>query len=168
MQLPRKNFVMAFRWHPWFVGNSWVFGLAFCIGCGGGVTLAPVSGTITFEGEPLVGASITTQPIAADSRNPGSGSFGLTDEQGHFELELVTPAKKGAIVGKHRVMISRAADNKKAQDLAKDEEPEAWSDDPNDRFTGVTPGWPQRFTDGSLELIVPPEGNTNANFELTK
>src|SRR5688500_34311 len=81
-------------------------------GCGERLPVAPVSGMITFEGKPLAGASITTQPIAASSTNPGPGSFARTDDQGRFELELVKPARKGAIIGEHRVMISPAAGEK--------------------------------------------------------
>src|SRR5687768_9836969 len=64
-----------------FVGLS----LILCAGCGDSLQVAPVSGTITFEGKPLAGATITTQPIATESQNPGSGSFGQTDDQGRFE-----------------------------------------------------------------------------------
>ena len=80
-----------------------------CLGCSDGQQVAPVSGSITFEGEPLVGASITTQPIATGSVNVGSGSFAITDAEGKFDLEMVMPAGKGAIVADHRVMISRAS-----------------------------------------------------------
>jgi hypothetical protein len=138
-------------------------------GCGESLPVAPVSGTITFEGKPLAGASITTQPIAKDSQNPGSGSFGQTDDQGRFELELVKPAMKGAIVGEHRVMISRAvtaeADGGPQRSV---EGIEYWADDPrSNRQPSAMNNWPARFTDGSLRLQVPPEGTDQANFDLT-
>ena len=50
-------------------------------------------------------SALLTQPIATNSPNPGPGSFGRTDAEGRFELELVKPAIRGAIIGEHRVMI---------------------------------------------------------------
>jgi hypothetical protein len=124
---------------------------------------------ITWEGKPLRGASITTQPIAQPgSQNPGPGSFGRTDEQGRFELELVKPALKGAIIGEHRVMISRAADGDAANPSRRSEGGvEYWTDDPNSHRQPAGRMWPARFTDGSLRLQVPPEGTDQANFNLT-
>lgn len=138
-----------------------------CLGCGEDLPIAPVSGTITFAGQPLVGASITTQPIATDSMNVGSGSFGVTDEQGRFELELVKPAIKGAIIAEHRVMISRASGdlNEDRKVMSADGTVEYWIDD-SQVGRGVDRRWPKRFTDGSLRLTVPPEGKTDANFDL--
>src|SRR5687767_14997283 len=92
---------------------SLALSLLLIAGCGEKPSVAPVSGIVTLNGAPLVGASITTQPIAAaDSLNAGSGSFGTTDAEGRFELDLVKPAVKGAIIGEHRVMISPAAKNR--------------------------------------------------------
>lgn len=144
--------------------------LLFCIGCGEGLPVAPVSGTVTYQGQPLVGASITTQPIAAaGSDNPGPGSFATTDEQGHFELELVKPARKGAIIGQHRVMISQASANTSGTIVVKGEDGvEFHTDDPNaHRASAASSKWPARFTNGSLQLTVPPEGRDDANFDLT-
>jgi uncharacterized protein DUF6795 len=140
--------------------------MLICLGCGESPRVAPVSGTITYDGKPLVGASITTQPIATESMKAGSGSFATTDDQGKFELELVKPAMKGAIIADHRVMISRA-DGGQATDkkTAADGEVEYWTDDPRGG-KDVGRGWPKQFTDGSLRLSVPPEGKTDANFDL--
>ena len=56
-------------------------------GCGQGLPVAPASGVVLLDGSPLANASITTQPIATNSRNPGPGSFGRTDAEGRFDLE---------------------------------------------------------------------------------
>ena len=40
-------------------------------GCGERPSIAPAAGVITLDGKPLAGATITTQPIATTSRNPG-------------------------------------------------------------------------------------------------
>jgi hypothetical protein len=143
--------------------------VALTVGCDRNLSVAPVSGVIIWEGKPLAGASITTQPIAqAGSQNPGPGSFGHTDEQGRFELELVKPTVKGAIIGEHRVMISRAADADAANQPRRSADGvEYWTDDPNSNRQPAGINWPARYTDGSLRLHVPPEGTDVANFNLT-
>jgi hypothetical protein len=144
-------------------------GLLLFSGCGERLSVAPVSGTITFEGKPLARASITTQPIATGSTNPGPGSFGRTDDQGRFELELVKPAKKGAIIGEHRVMISPAegATPRTQRHQSEEGQIEVWVDDPRANRQAVDNTWPARLTDGSLLLQVPPDGTNEANFDLT-
>lgn len=144
--------------------------LLLFVGCGGEYAVAPVSGTVTFEGNPLAGASVTTQPISVGGNNPGPGSFATTDEQGRFELELVKPAMKGAIIGDHRVMISQPGGGKSSTQMNQGEDGEiSWSDDPKAHLTGKADAkkWPARFTDGSLQLTVPPEGTSAANFDLS-
>jgi hypothetical protein len=134
-------------------------------GCGSDLPVAPVSGTVTLNGQPLVGASITTQPIAVGAEHsPGSGSFATTDGEGRFQLELVQPAVLGAIVGEHRVMITPGG---KAKSAAPSPSGDA-IDDPLGHLQEANKRWPSRFSDGSLRLMVPPEGTASAKFELTK
>ena len=61
-------------------------------GCGSSdLELAEVSGVVTLDGQPVAGAVVNTQPIPASAvPSPGPGSFGRTDEQGRFTLELVS------------------------------------------------------------------------------
>jgi hypothetical protein len=138
-------------------------------GCSSKQSIAPVAGTITVDGSPLADATITTQPISTHSRNPGSGSFGHTDAQGHFALELVKPPIQGAIIAEHRVMITpggRGATTaivKRSADGA-----ESWSDDPRGNLAVTDKKWPAHFTDGSLRLVVPPEGNTDVHLDLKR
>ncbi|MCI0335122.1 MAG: carboxypeptidase-like regulatory domain-containing protein [Planctomycetes bacterium] len=145
--------------------------LLLCAGCREGLPVAPVSGTITYRGEPLADANITTQPIATDSMNPGPGSFGRTDGQGRFELELVKPAIKGAIIGEHRVMISPAGGDTTHDQPQRSADGKSvyWTDDPLAHRKAVADlSWPPRFADGSLRLQVPPEGKADARFDLTQ
>gem|GEM_PF-970265 len=124
------------------------------LGCGSKLEVAPVSGTVLLDGQPLAGASVNTQPISTSAKpNPGSGSFGKTDAQGHYSLEVVDPPIVGAMVGEHRVTITRG-----------DKVLYRSSDLPVKSQNGP---WPDRYSDGSLRLTVPPEGTTEANFELT-
>ena len=58
-----------------------VLWLAAVSGCGSKYSVVPVSGTITFNDKPLVGATILTQPVSSTAENdaPGPGSYGKTD-----------------------------------------------------------------------------------------
>jgi len=171
--MPRSielNWLVTQR-HALVVTNALLlaFGVLLYPGCGGEPSTAHVAGTITLDGKPLAGASVTTQPVAANSQNPGSGSFGKTDDQGRFELELVTLAVKGAVIGEHRVMISPASSDKSTDQPPRSAEGvEYWTDDPNAHRAAADNKWPTHFTDGSLRLQVPPEGLTNVRFDLMR
>ena len=122
-------------------------------GCDSHPKVASISGTILLDGKPLVGASVNTQPISTPSNpKPGPGSFGKTDTQGRYSLELVDPPVAGAVLGEHRVTITRV---------------ESQGDD-EDESAVVSKGapWPTRYSDGSLRLTVTKEGNDQANFDL--
>jgi hypothetical protein len=76
-------------------------------GCSSSDSVLPVTGRVTFNGEPLAKASIRFMPMAPpDSiEAPGPGSTGLTDENGNYSLSIVGTKNAGAIVGSHRVAI---------------------------------------------------------------
>lgn len=125
-------------------------------GCGGsdGLKTAPVSGQVTMDGTPLAGVQVTVEPVdEAGTDNPGTGSFGKTDEEGRYELRLMTSDEPGAVVGKHTVRIITP-------------EPEEFAD--NDITEFVDP-IPARYNSAStLTLDVPADGTDKADFELTK
>ncbi len=80
----------------------------FILGCGGGaandsVETAPVSGTVTMDGQPLAGAEVnfTTDKFA---------SSGTTDAEGKFELPT------GAAIGENKVFISKWKGGRKPSD----------------------------------------------------
>jgi hypothetical protein len=84
----------------------WLLGLALVLALGCGKRYAPVSGTVTLNGKPLANASVSFQPIAEKGvTEPGPGSAGKTNDKGEYTLASST-GKEGAIVGKHRVMVS--------------------------------------------------------------
>lgn len=144
--------LLSQHWLTLFFVSALTLGIA---GCGEDTNVAPVEGIVFLDGAPLVGASVNTQPIATSSNpKPGSGSFGKTDEQGHYSLRLIVPLMEGAILGEHRVTITRAD----AEQLVDNDVP--------DELQGGRP-WPGRYSDGSLRLTVSPDGNTQANYELT-
>ena len=76
---------------------------ALACGCGGkkGPDLIAVSGTVTLDGAPLENARIMFVP-AGNQR--GATSTGKTDSAGRFTLQF-TGSRKGALPGKHRVVI---------------------------------------------------------------
>ena len=81
------------------------FVIATMVGCGGGPDDYPdmgtVSGTVTMDGSPVTGASITFTPVDKSNRP----SFGYTDEDGYYELKY-SSSRDGAKVGEHTVSIS--------------------------------------------------------------
>lgn len=121
-----------------------------CLGCEvSDFQVAPVSGQVTLDNEPLADAFISFQPFGGEGEaKPGPGSYARTDEQGRFTLRVIEPEQSGAVVGKHRVMISTAVSA--GHDGA--------------RLTGERV--PRRYRDGRLEFVVPSEGTIDANFEL--
>ena len=123
-----------------------LWALVLIPGCGQGLSVVPASGVVLLDGAPLANVNVISQPIATDSPNPGPGSFGRTDAEGRFDLELVKPALRGAIVGEHRVMIMTVGGAK-------------------------PPGgkkWPTSFSDGSLRIQVPKEGTKDLRVELKR
>lgn len=83
----------------------WAVAIGLSIaGCGGRPSgypeTAPVMGVVTLNGTPLEGATVSFSPAA------GRSSSGRTDSSGRYEL-YYTGRIKGAMLGKHRVSISR-------------------------------------------------------------
>lgn len=89
--------------------RSWLL-LAVClslmVGCSGpeGPETVPVSGTVTFNGEPLVGASVVFAPKEGAARN----ASGTTDDQGKYQLSMFGE-NDGSVIGPHTVSISMVA-----------------------------------------------------------
>ena len=122
--------------------------LVVLAGCDQGLPVAPASGVVLLDGAPLANVTIMTQPVATNSPNPGPGSFGRTDAEGRFELELVKPPIRGAIIGEHRVMIAPVG-TASVKTAAGDK-------------------LPASFSDGSLRIQVPKEGTKELHLELSR
>lgn len=171
MKIPARRFTTVRRGHSLPAASLLVAALLASVGCGGAADVVPVSGVVLYGDQPLAGAGITTQPIGQGTENPGSGSFGKTDEQGRFTLELVTPAMPGAIVGEHRLMINppatAAAPAAPATQIV--DGVEVFVDDPQTRRAPQATGaWPASFSDGSLRLVVPPAGLADAKISIPR
>jgi hypothetical protein len=77
-------------------------------GCGGGSrNAAPVSGKVTFRGQPLADIGISFEPVGSGA---GQGSFGRTDASGSYTLRFIDNDSEGALVGKHQVSFSDLKD----------------------------------------------------------
>ncbi len=127
--------------------------LAVCLGCGGeSFSMAPVSGTITLDGKPLVDARVGFEPKRSGKElAAGPGSYANTDQQGRFVLKSLD-GRKGAVVGTHRVWI-RTIKTKEG---------------PNGEIeTVVEEKVPARYNSQTeLTFDVPGEGSEAADFAL--
>ncbi|GAB6187363.1 carboxypeptidase regulatory-like domain-containing protein [Thermopirellula anaerolimosa] len=88
------------------LGLLCVVGLMATAGCpgGGGAKLntVKVTGTVTLDGTPLPGATVTFSPKSEGAR----AAFGTTDENGRFTLTTLNPGD-GAIPGSYAVAVSK-------------------------------------------------------------
>jgi hypothetical protein len=93
--------VVRIRW----VAVGAVLMLAALTGCWGKSEVKgrpkvyPVSGRITYKGEPVVGADVT---FVCEEKE--RSAFGRTDSQGRFKLTTFSP-NDGAVEGKHLVTV---------------------------------------------------------------
>ena len=124
-------------------------------GCGGAeYPLAPVSGVVTLDGEPLAGAAVVFQPKPTESvKKPAPGSVARTDDQGRYTLATVND-EPGAALGRHRVRIySYSPESAPVSDVDTEDVQELV---------------PERYNYRSeLFFEVEPEGTDAADFSLT-
>jgi hypothetical protein len=115
--------------------------------------LAPISGVVTLDGNPIPGTLVNFQPVAKDGTTPGPGSTGRCDESGRYVLSTIRD-EPGAVLGNQRVRIySYSPESPVSQDTG--------AGQPREKF-------PDRYNYGS-ELIfeVKPGGTEAADFKLT-
>ena len=79
-----------------------------CGGCGPKAReLAPVSGKVTLDGQPLVNANVAFMPQATEGTAGHVTSRGRTNAQGIYTLKTADdPPREGAVVGTHKVYIA--------------------------------------------------------------
>jgi hypothetical protein len=142
-----------------FKRASWPIALCLMVisGCGDSkdYELAPVSGVVTLDGQPVPQAEVVFQPIGtAEKSAPGPGSVARADESGRFELKTIRD-EPGAVVGSHSVAI-----------YSHREAPAGGSD--VDVGPPRTEAIPARYNvDTKLTFDVPADGTTAADFKLT-
>lgn len=121
------------------------------VGCGSSKT-APVSGRITLNGKPLANASVTFAPVGGkDNQEPGPSSAAITDGDGRYTLRLIGQDGRGAMVGKHKVMVALQEE----ADTTNDDGPVKLKQLPL-KYNGQT----------TLEFDVPAKGTDAADFDL--
>jgi hypothetical protein len=77
-------------------------------GCGdGGVKMAPVEGTVTYNGQAVTGGGVVFAPLesAHGSGQPGKPAEAAVDSDGGFALSTYG-TEDGAVIGKHTVSYS--------------------------------------------------------------
>lgn len=82
--------------------------LILFVGCGSdGYELAPVSGRVLVDGEPVKGLRIAFEPIGGSGRPaPGPEAIAITDDDGNFKLATMSESpRRGAVIGPCRVRI---------------------------------------------------------------
>src|SRR2546429_97189 len=125
--------------------------LVAAAGCGSGPKVAPVTGKVTLDGNPLANAYVSFQPLSGGKMDAaGGGSYGTTGTDGSYTLLMVESDKPGAVIGKHRVDIR-----------IKNEA----SDDRDPRLRPQAKVLPPRYNANSeLTFDVAPGGTKEANF----
>ncbi len=124
------------------------------VGCGAQreYELAPVSGKVTLDGQPLGSAVVNFQPKTSGDKKLGPGSVGRTNENGEYQLVTITD-EPGAWVGSHKVKIySYSPETPTSSDV--DTQPS--QERVPDRYNYRT----------RLTFEVPAQGSQQADFEL--
>lgn len=126
--------------------------LMISAGCGSGVDLpntAKAEGTVTFENQPLAGASVSFIPAS------GRPASGFTDANGHFILRTFD-ADDGAIPGEHTVIISKIDSSAPKSD---------------DMYAEAKSAIPEKYSDlkkSGLTASVKADGENKFTFDLKK
>jgi hypothetical protein len=131
-------------------GVWFVLLLLLSLGCGkSGPKNVPVSGRVTMDKRPLADADVMFLPLNPEPGKPAPESSGKTDADGRFTLKRNDGTGEGAVVGPAHVTIS-------IFDLGTDNKP------PRGQLV------PRQYNaESKLTFTVPPEGSTEANFDLT-
>jgi len=140
--------------------------LVALVGCGSEedrIKLVPVKGTVTQNGEPLAGATITFVPDASNADStPGVDATG---PEGNYMAKF--KSRTGLAPGKYRVTVMPPLVMPSGAKV-----PEEFKDDPYmaQMAMGIDPGAPTEGVAGEqseFEAEVPPEGGT-FDFDVKK
>jgi hypothetical protein len=87
------------KWHSSALLALWL------AGCGAGPNLLPVTGTVTLNGKPLEGATVTFYPD--DGNSVKTTGHDTTGPEGNYKLS--SGERFGVAAGKYKVIISKLA-----------------------------------------------------------
>ncbi len=135
----KANFASADR--PVVLG-----GVALCLGCSGPSlpAVAPVTGTVTWQGQPVADAEVLFMPKGSRPAN------GTTDSQGHYKLSTFGQGD-GAVIGQHAVTVTKRV---------------AISDAPYSPERSEIPEQYSGLTTSDLKADVTAAGPNEFNFDL--
>jgi len=134
-------------------------------GCGGGgpsvkhPDRTKVSGTVTLNGAPVEGATVTLHPV-----QKGNGAFGVTDANGKYQLGTFEKAD-GALPGEYKVSIQKMSAGDSGPQPAPGDpgyDPNAKSEPPKN----LLPEQYADFTKSGLSASVTTTANEALNFDL--
>jgi hypothetical protein len=79
--------------------------LVIFLGCGSSDApkLAPVTGSVAFNGQPVAGATVSFIPENANGRM----ATGVTDKDGKFQLST-NAINDGAVIGEHKILVVKS------------------------------------------------------------
>src|SRR5262245_57887068 len=77
-------------------------------GCGDGVKLVPVAGTVTLDGKPLEGATLSFVPVPGSTVS--TSGTDITGPDGNFQMTF--KGRAGLAPGKYTVMVSKTEEVK--------------------------------------------------------
>ena len=150
--------------YRWLVCLAGSFVLA---GCGGSDSDRPetvsATGTVTFHGQPVEGATVTFVAESAEGR----GAVATTDESGHFELTTFEPGD-GAIVGNYQVKISKTVPEGALSQEEADAYAERGQAPPPIRAKEFLPTMYKDPTNSGLAAEVEEDGDNEFEFNLTE
>ncbi len=121
---------------------------------------ASVTGTVTYNGEAVEGATVSFSPAEAG----GQGAIGKTDAQGSFTVQTQWGAE-GAVPGSYKVSITKSEGH-----VTSDEDMETAQIGEDAAAAPVADALPAKYgSAGTSELTadVTADGENNFTFELT-
>src|SRR5438874_8203290 len=121
------------------------------VGCGPKANIAPVSGRVTLDGQPLANVAINFGPLTG-GLDGAYAAYGKTDADGRYVLKLVDDGRRGASVGKNRVTLNESGLGGESDGAA----------------AKIQFRLPPKARDGTMQFDVPPGGTNAANFEFGK
>ena len=132
-------------------------------GCGQAVDpnrpkTVPVTGTVTYNGEPVEGATVTFIATSGQAR----GAVATTDASGKFSATTFDPGD-GAIPGSYKVMIAKTVLEPAGPDAA----PGLDGEEPSDVAKDMLPAKYKDATQSGLTAEVQDGSGAVLTFELT-
>jgi hypothetical protein len=140
-----------------------IFGVClFSFGCNNNqlTGLVPAKGTLTFNGKPIAGASVTFNPVGQTR-----SASGITDAQGNFSMMTLVP-NDGVYPGEYIVTVDKTEYRGEMHEELDKETKKRIVHDTRE----VIEHLPLKYAEANttdLKVTIPDNGNTKLIFELT-